>query len=122
MEEKMKILCITCPKGCSLEVTRDGQTIVEVKGGCKRGHEYAQREMIDPRRMVATTVKVKNGVHPLLPVYTSEPFPKARIPALMATLREINIDAPIEMGSIIAENILDSGVNIIASRNMNAGV
>lgn len=121
MDEKTKLLCITCPKGCSLEVSRDGQTIVEVKGGCKRGHEYAQREMTDPRRMVATTVKVKNGMHPLLPVYTSEPFPKARIPDLMAALRAINIHAPVEMGSIIAENVLDSGVNIIASRNMKAG-
>jgi len=120
MEEKMKILCITCPKGCSLEVTRDGNTVVEVKGGCKRGHEYAQRELTDPRRMVATTVKVNNGVHPLLPVYTSQPFPKGSIPALMATLREIRVNAPVEMGSIVAENILDSGVNIIASRNMKA--
>ena len=28
MKEQLKILCITCPKGCSLEVTRDGETIV----------------------------------------------------------------------------------------------
>ena len=68
----MKILCVTCPKGCSLEVTREGETVIEVKPGCKRGHEYVARELTDPRRMVATTVKVKHGNHPLLPVYTRQ--------------------------------------------------
>ena len=46
--EKIKILCITCPKGCTLEVTHEGETVVEVKPGCKRGHEYANRELVDP--------------------------------------------------------------------------
>lgn len=118
MEEKIKILCITCPKGCSLEVTKEGETIVDIKSGCKRGHEYAQRELTDPRRMVATTVKVTNGVHPLLPVYTSSPFPKREIATLMTALRQIKVSAPITMGAVIAENILGSGVDIIASRDM----
>mgnify|MGYP001181852490 CR=1 FL=1 len=118
MIEKKTILCITCPKGCSLEVSLDGKTVVEVKPGCKRGHEYVQREVTDPRRMVATTVKVANGLHPLLPVYTSDPFPKGKILDLQAYLREIQVNAPVKMGSIVVENALDSGVNIIASRDM----
>ena len=35
-----KVICVTCPKGCTLLVDRDGQTVVKVEGGCKRGHEY----------------------------------------------------------------------------------
>lgn len=120
MEEKIKFLCITCPKGCSLEVTKEGETIVDIKSGCKRGHEYAQRELTDPRRMVATTIKITNGVHPLLPVYTSSPFPKGEIAALMAALRQIKMSAPITMGTVIVENILGSGVDILASRDMRA--
>ena len=118
MKEQLKILCITCPKGCALEVTRDGETIVEVKSGCKRGHEYVARELSDPRRMVATTVKVKNGAHPLLPVYTAEPFPKGKINLLMQTLREVKVSPPIKMGMVIVENALDSGIDILASRDM----
>jgi len=118
MKEQLKILCITCPKGCSLEVTRDGETIVEIKPGCKRGHEYVARELTDPRRMVATTVKVKNGNHPLLPVYTAAPFPKGKIPLLMQALREVEVDAPITMGMAVVENVLDSGIDILASRDI----
>lgn len=120
MLETKKILCITCPKGCTLEITLDGETIVEIKSGCKRGHEYAEREMTDPRRMVATTVRVRNGTHPLLPVYTAAPFPKGQIQNLMETLRRVEISAPIRMGTVILENALGSGIDILASRDMQA--
>ena len=120
MLETKKILCITCPKGCTLEITRDGETIVEIKSGCKRGHEYAEREMTDPRRMVATTVRVRNGTHPLLPVYTAAPFPKGQIQTLMEALRGVEISAPVRMGTVVLENALGSGIDILASRDMRA--
>ena len=115
---KMKMLCITCPKGCSLEVTREGETVLEVKSGCKRGHEYARRELVDPRRMVATTVKINHGAHPLLPVYTSAPFPKGKIFELQAMLRNIEVSGPIKMGEVLVSNALGTGIDIIASRDM----
>ncbi len=118
MLEKTKILCITCPKGCTLEVTREGQTVVEIKPGCKRGHEYANRELVDPRRMVASTVKVRQGIHPLLPVYTSAPFPKGQIGDLLAELRQVEVSAPVTMGAVVIEDALGTGVNILASRDM----
>jgi len=118
MPEKTKILCITCPKGCTLEVTHEGQTIVEIKPGCKRGHEYANREMVDPRRMVASTVKVRLGIHPLLPVYTSAPFPKGQIRELLAELRQVEVSAPVTMGAVVIEDALGTGVSILASRDM----
>lgn len=120
MKEKIKILCITCPKGCALDVTRDGETIVEVlNSGCKRGHEYVARELTDPRRMVATTVKVKKGSQPLLPVYTAAPFPKGKIPQLMQSLREVEVSPPVKMGMAVVENVLDTGIDILASRDLD---
>ena len=119
-KETVKILCVTCPKGCSLEVTKEGDTVLEVKPGCKRGHEYAKRELVDPRRMVATSIRIANGVHPLLPVYTSAPFPKPRIMELQLKLRKVELRAPVKMGAVVVQNILDSGVDIIASRDMEA--
>jgi CxxC motif-containing protein len=113
-----KVICVTCPKGCTLEVTRDGNTVVSVVNGCKRGHEYAQQELTDPRRMVATSVRVKGGLHPLLPVYTSAPFPKPRISELLAVLREVEVEAPIKLDDIVLKNVLDSGIDIYASRTV----
>ena len=68
-----KLICVTCPKGCTLAVTRDGDTVLKVEGGCKRGLEYARQELTDPRRMVASSVRIRGGLHRLMPVYTSAP-------------------------------------------------
>ena len=114
-----KMICITCPMGCTLEVTREGCTVLNVEGNtCKRGLEYVERELTDPRRMVATTVKVKGGIHPLVPVYTEEAFPKPRIFELLAELRKVELEAPVEMGQVVLENALDTGINVVASRTM----
>ncbi|HEX7432212.1 MAG TPA: DUF1667 domain-containing protein [Anaerolineaceae bacterium] len=120
-EETIKLICITCPKGCTLQVDRDGKTVIEVRGaGCKRGPDYVKAELTDPRRMVASTVKVKGGLHPLIPVYTSAPFPKPKIFDLLAKLRQLEVTAPVTGGQVILENALETGINVIASRVMHA--
>ncbi len=121
METTDQIICITCPKGCTLDVTHDGQTVIKVRPGCKRGHEYIQRELVDPRRMVATTVRVQGGIHPLLPVATAAPFPKPRIFELMNALRQVELRAPVKMGQPILCNALGTGIDILASRDMPEG-
>ncbi len=124
VEETTKLICITCPKGCSLEVTRDGETIISVKeAGCKRGPDYVKAELTDPRRMVASTVRVRGGLHPLVPVYTLAAFPKPKITDLLAELRKVEVSAPVVIGQVILENALGTGIDIVASRSMqsNAG-
>lgn len=118
MEESLKIICITCPKGCSLDITREGEIITKIKGGCKRGAEYAKIELTDPRRMVASTVRIRGGIHPLMPVYTSAPFPKGRIKELLAELRKLELLVPVQMGEAVLPNALGTGIDIVASRDM----
>jgi CxxC motif-containing protein len=113
-----KVICVTCPKGCTLIVTRDGQTVINVENGCKRGHDYAQQELTDPRRMVASSVRLKGGLHPLLPVYTSAPFPKPRIPELLSLLRKVEVTTPVSLDQVVLENVLGTSIDIHASREM----
>jgi CxxC motif-containing protein len=120
MAETTKLICITCPKGCTLDILREGDTILEVKGGCKRGHDYSRVELVNPVRMVATTVRVSGCRHPLLPVYTSHAFPKPRIHELMDALRKVELKAPIKMGEVVLADALGTGVDILASRDMEA--
>lgn len=121
MEEIKKLICISCPKGCSLDVTVDGKTILKVDGEtCKQGIDYAEAEIKDPRRMIASTVRVKNGFHPLVPVYSLDPVPKPLIKEVLKKLREVELTAPVEQGKVVLENVFDTGVNIITSRDMPA--
>jgi len=115
-----KIICVTCPKGCTLDVTHDGQTVLKVDSGCKRGDTYARQELLDPRRMVTTTLRVIGSNHLLIPVVTSEAFPKGQIQELLAKLREMEVHAPIHLGDILVENALGTGISIIASRDVES--
>lgn len=119
MVETSEIICIACPKGCTLQVKHQGKDVLEVLGaGCRRGKEYAICELQDPRRMVASTVKVKGGLHPLVPVYTSKGFPKPLIPNLAKKLREIEVQAPVKINQVVLQDALGTGIDIIASRDM----
>jgi CxxC motif-containing protein len=120
-EEITKMICITCPVGCALKVTHEGKTIVNLEGhACKKGIEYAEVELTDPRRMVTTTVKVRGGVHLLVPVYTAAPIPKPLIFNLLAELRKVELQAPVQMGQVVLKNALGTGVDVLASRNLSA--
>ena len=114
-----KMICITCPMGCSIEVTREGETLLSVDGNtCPRGEAYVRRELTDPRRMVATTVRVKGGAHPLAPVYTAQAFPNPRLFELLEALRQVELEAPVAMGQVVLANALDTGIDVLASREM----
>jgi CxxC motif-containing protein len=119
MVETRKIICTSCPVGCELTVTFDDEKVIEVEGNaCKLGIDYAEQEIFDPRRMVASTVKVKNGYHPLVPVYTEKPVPKPKIFDVLAEIRKVEVEAPVKINDIIIENVVGTGINVIASRDL----
>ena len=118
---KRDMICVTCPRGCALRVETDDNGKLSVSGNsCPRGVKYAQVELSDPRRMIASTVRVRNGVHAVVPVATDQPIPKALILKLTALLRDVAVDAPVRMGDVVVPNVLGSGVNIVASRDLAA--
>ena len=78
--EKRNLTCIGCPMGCALLVEMNGKEIISVTGNtCKKGAEYAVKEVTDPTRIVTTTVRVKNGNMPVVSVKTAQDIPKGKI-------------------------------------------
>lgn len=113
-------LCIGCPLGCRLEVEEDASGhLVEVRGfSCKRGKEYAAQEHVAPQRLVTTTVAVTGGIHARLPVKSRTPIPKALVLSICRALRAVSVAAPIALGDVICANILDTGIDIVATRDL----
>ncbi|MEM1530388.1 MAG: DUF1667 domain-containing protein [Candidatus Bathyarchaeia archaeon] len=110
--------CIICPIGCRLKILVGDSAIISIEGNrCPRGAVYAQNE-INPKRTLITVIKVKGGNLPVVSVKSSEPIPKSLIPKAMEALSEITVQAPIKIGDIIIQNLLDLGVNIVATRNV----
>jgi len=115
--------CIMCPRGCEMTVTLDENgKFVNVTGNtCPRGARYAEDEVTSPKRMLTATVTIEGGFLPLLPVVSEDVLPKESILDCASYLRRVKVKAPVKAGDVIVPNILGLGVDIVASRNMDAG-
>lgn len=117
--ESKKIICIGCPKGCSLEVQHNEKKIHKINGyNCKIGLKYAETEFTEPKRTITTTVKLKSGVLPFVPVKTKDPVNKEKIFEVMNVIRKLEIESPVKVGDIVISNIAGTGVDLICTRNI----
>ena len=116
---KKEIICIICPLGCSLTVEYAQKVIQSIEGNqCKLGLEYAEKEIFNPERTLTTTVRVKHGHLPLVSVRSDKPIPKELLFDAMNLLAKIEVEAPIRIKDKIVENLFDTGIDIIATKNI----
>ena len=120
MNEK-ELTCVACPIGCRVVIKPVGDGYEVTGNTCKRGETYAIEEYENPTRMVPTTVKIKGAFLNRLPVITQKPIPKSKIFDCMEIVNKVEVKAPVKLGDIIVENILDTGIDIIATRSMKEG-
>jgi len=112
------IRCIVCPTGCQIKAISKGSEISFEGYTCKRGLEYAEQEYYEPKRILTTTIRVENGLLPLIPVRSNKPILKDRLRDALNEIAQAEVKAPIKMGDVLIENILELDANIIASRNL----
>lgn len=119
--ERKELICIGCPLGCNLTVEMDGGQVVSVNGNtCKRGDDYARKELTDPRRIVTSTVPVAGGNLPVVSVKTTTDIPKNKIRECLLALKGVTLTAPVQIGDVIVENVADTGVDVIATKSISA--
>ena len=118
---KKNLICVSCPLGCPIEVEIENGEVVSVTGNtCKRGDAYARTEITNPVRSLTSSVKVENGLHPVVPVKSSGPVPKDKMFDCMKEINSVTVKAPVKIGDIVIENILGLGVDIVAT-NCDSG-
>ena len=111
-----ELICISCPMGCHLKVDMENKTVEG--NSCKRGEIYGINEITNPVRVITSTVKVIHGELPVLPVKTNAPISKDLNFKIMYILKEVQVEAPINVGDVIVKNILDTGIDVVATRNL----
>lgn len=116
---KKEIICTICPLGCSLTVDYTQRAIQNIEGNqCKLCLEYAEKEIFNPEKTLTTTVRVKHGHLPLVSVRSNKPLPKERLFDAMNLLAKIEVEAPIRIGDKIVENLFNTGVDAVATKNI----
>lgn len=124
--ETLQFNCTTCPSECLLtvEVERNADgSIAAVRSvtgnSCPRGDKFAHQELTCPMRVLTTTVAVSDGDEALLPVRTAEAIPLALHAQAMDLIRGVVVEAPIRMGDVVLPNLLNTGIDLIASMDIN---
>ncbi|MFW5998997.1 MAG: DUF1667 domain-containing protein [Halanaerobiaceae bacterium] len=116
---RKKIICVACPKGCRVKIQAENGEIVNISGySCKKGKDYAREEFLNPTRILPTTVRVKGGKFPLVSIKTEKPIPVNLIMKAMKKTAEIEVKAPVKCGDIVIKDILGTGVNMVATKNI----
>ena len=113
---KRDMVCIICPRGCSLcaQIQSDGVTVTG--NACPKGQEYAVNECTNPVRTVTATVRVSNRHNTMVSVKTASPVAKGKMMEVMAVLRRIQVAAPVHIGDVIAKNVC--GGDIVATKEI----
>lgn len=117
--EIKELTCIGCPMGCTLHVELEKDKVLLVSGNsCPKGDLYARKEVVHPMRIVTTVLPVDGSrLEKMISVKTSREIPKEKVLACVRSLKGIRVQAPIRIGDVIVRNILDTGADIVATKN-----
>ena len=115
-----ELVCIVCPRGCTLKVEREGDAFHVTGNGCKRGEAFAVSEQTAPMRTLGTTVRTVFPGVPVLPVKLSAEIPRDQIFPVMEAVNAVTLEKPVAMGGVILENVLGLGADVVAASGLLA--
>lgn len=120
-----EMICINCPIGCNLKVYGDNEENIRVEGNkCPRGLQYGKDEVLNPKRMVTSSVPLRKnentGIYQMISVKTLEAVPKELIFSVLKEIKSIDLKSngikKIEVGDVLLENVCNTGVDIVATQ------
>ena len=115
-----EFVCIICPNSCQLKVEYEGKTIKKIAGAqCSKGEAFVKNEITNPLRVFTGSVLIENGNFSLVSVKTPVPIPKKYLKKIGEITRHLKVKAPIEIGRVVAKDLLDKDIDLVATRKIN---
>ena len=116
--ERKHLVCVICPIGCEIDVEVANGEIVSMEGNkCEKSEAFVQQELTEPMRTLTTTVRITGARWPMLPVRSDRPIPKRLFFDVMRELAEIEVEAPVGIADVIANDVGGSGADMVAARS-----
>ncbi len=111
-----EFVCIVCPRGCHLTVDDNNN----VTGNfCPRGKEYALNEVTYPKRIVTSTVALKNRENEVVSIRTDKAIGKEKMFDVIKLINSLEVNAPCHIGDVLVSNCLGTDVNIIITKDID---
>jgi CxxC motif-containing protein len=83
---------------------------------CTRGEKHAVAEILHPVRSLTSIVRVSNRRDTMVSVKSEAPVPKEEMFAIMERIHATTVEAPIQIGDVILDNIC--GTKIVATKQI----
>ncbi len=113
---KKTVTCIVCPRGCTMTAEVTGEQITVSGNACPRGEKHAIAEILNPVRSLTSIVRVSNRSDTMVSVKSAAPIPKEKIFEIMDLIHNTTVEAPIQIGDVLIDNIF--GTQIVATKEI----
>ena len=114
---KRDLICILCPRGCSLTARQNDGEWTVTGNSCPRGAKYAVDECVNPVRTVTSVLRISNRDGIMVSVKTSQPVAKGCMGQVMEVLRAASVQAPVRVGDVLLKDVC--GADILATKNID---
>ena len=117
MKTTKTITCTVCPKGCEVTVVLDDKgKVVSVKGNsCSKGEKYAVHELVNPHRVLTSTVRMQDGKKPVVAVKTNKAIPLNKMMKCMEEVNSFRAKVPVRCGDVFIKDIGGTGADLVAT-------
>ena len=85
---------------------------------CRRGDEFAEEEILRPKRNLATSVPLRGTASRMVSVRLTGTVPRDMIFAILAEIAGLRPEPPVKRGDVLIKDVLGTGVDVIATRTV----
>lgn len=112
-------VCNKCEEYCVIDI-KTVDDVVEIIGNkCKEGLEFVDRDLQSSKDILTTLVRIKGGYVKVVSVKSDRPIEKKLFLKCSRALSRINVGAPIKIGDVVCKNLLNLGIDIICTKNVD---
>lgn len=118
-----QVVCNKCDNKCVIGIYKKGNKYSYQGNHCDKGMKYGEEFMESSDRIFTSVVRVKGNANcNVVPVKSSKPLDLDLWMECSKALGRIYVGIPIKIGDVICRNILNSGVDIICTKNIEKAV
>jgi CxxC motif-containing protein len=115
-----QVICNLCDKRCVIDIHKDEENYLYEGSLCDKGVEYGQEYMKNSSKIFTSVVRIKGNANcNVVPLKSSKPLDMSLWMECSKALGRIYVGLPIKIGDVICKNIVNSGVDIICTKNVD---
>jgi CxxC motif-containing protein len=115
-----QVICDLCDKRCVINIEKCEENYLYEGSLCDRGIAYGQEYMKSSSRVFTSVVRIKGDANcNVVPIKSSKPLDMNLWMECSKALGRIYVGIPIRIGDVICKNIVNSGVDIICTKNVD---